>query len=207
MREAIESIDKVNQDVNKSIKNAIDIDIASQKKEYELSLMSIPSFNTLNTSELNKKPPYLINDKDGHYKIWGYKEGTWQLTEISNLKIPDGWKQEPNQRVKVSPKDAIFNTLQQGHTGMPKAYGSDEIKGEWVNRLKEAEISLDENDIYEVYNKISYLYEKILDQYTVHGETGERLTVVARINEYLDGRIIQKWFIRQFNKCSQINLV
>lgn len=81
-------------------------------KGYDLSLMSVPSFNKLDTNKLGEKP-YLIKDEHGKYKIWGYKEGTWQLTDINISEIPFKW--EPSQTVFVSSRDAIFNTLNKGH--------------------------------------------------------------------------------------------
>lgn len=85
---------------------------------YNLFLKRVPTFNELNTKELGEKP-YLIKDDAGNYKIWGYKENTWQLTDIEltdtdKLTIPSEWK--PNQTLPVSTTDTIFNTLKQGHT-------------------------------------------------------------------------------------------
>lgn len=100
---------------------------------YNLSLQVVPSFSKLDTTTLGEKP-YLIKDEEqGKYKIWGCKEGTWQLTDIEltdkdieptdkdialtntdSLKIPRKWEQ--NQTVFVSVTDAIFNTLKEDHT-------------------------------------------------------------------------------------------
>lgn len=83
---------------------------------YHLSLMSITSFDKLDTNKLDKKP-YLIKDDQGKYQIWGYKENKWQLTDIDNLEIDFEWKQD--KTVFISPKDGIFNTLKKGHTLEP----------------------------------------------------------------------------------------
>lgn len=85
----------------------------SKVKGYELALMSVPSFDKLNTDQLGEKP-YLVKDDQGKYQIWGCKEGTWQLRDIGDLEIPSTWK--PNQIVFVSYTDAIFDTLKKGHT-------------------------------------------------------------------------------------------
>lgn len=82
-------------------------------KEYELFLMSVTSFDELDTGTLEKKP-YLIKDDQGKYQIWGYKKNKWQLTDIGILKVDFEWK--PSQTVFIAPKNQIFNTLQEGHT-------------------------------------------------------------------------------------------
>src|SRR3990167_328417 len=89
------------------------IEIIEKTKGYDLSLMSIISFDKLDTSKLDNKP-YLIKDDQDKYQIWGYKENKWQLTDIGNLEIGFEWKQD--QTVFISPKDRIFNTLKEGHT-------------------------------------------------------------------------------------------
>lgn len=95
-------------------KNAIS---DSKVKGYDVFLMSVPSFNKLDTNKLGEKP-YLIKDEKGGYKIWGYKEGIWQVTDISELEIPIQW--EPNQTIFVSDTDPIFDTLKKGHTQVKK---------------------------------------------------------------------------------------
>ncbi|CEG57847.1 serine hydrolase domain-containing protein [Legionella fallonii] len=80
---------------------------------YYLSLMSITSFDKLEISKLDQKP-YLIKDDQGKYKLWGYKENKWQLTDIGNLEVKFEWKQDVT--VFISPKDEIFNTLKNNHT-------------------------------------------------------------------------------------------
>ncbi len=85
-------------------------------KGYDLFLMVVPSFNKLDTNKLGEKP-YLIKDDAGRYKMWGCREGTWQLTDIDNLEIPFKW--EPGQTVFVSSRDAIFDTLKKGHALSP----------------------------------------------------------------------------------------
>ncbi|HBD7250518.1 TPA: beta-lactamase family protein, partial [Legionella pneumophila] len=92
---------------------------------YHLSLMSITSFDKLDTNKLDKKP-YLIKDDQGKYQIWGYKENKWQLTDIGNLEIDFEWKQD--KTVFISPKDGIFNTLKKGHTLEPRSTESEEFK-------------------------------------------------------------------------------
>ncbi|GGI87785.1 GNAT family N-acetyltransferase [Legionella impletisoli] len=75
---------------------------------YELSLMSIDSFDKLSLNTLDNKP-YLLKNEEGKYQVWGFKENKWQLTDIGNLEIDFVWKQD--QKVFISPKDNIFNTL------------------------------------------------------------------------------------------------
>jgi CubicO group peptidase (beta-lactamase class C family) len=82
-------------------------------KGYDLALMSVPSFNKLDTNKLGEKP-YLIKDEYGKYKIWGCKERTWQLSDMHSLKLPFKW--EPSQTVFISSRDEIFDTLKKGHT-------------------------------------------------------------------------------------------
>lgn len=86
---------------------------------YNLSLMTVSSFNSLDTTKLEKKP-YLIKDVEtGTYKIWGYKNETWQVADIElkdpdSLKIPSEW--QPNQTIFVTTKDPLFDILEKGHT-------------------------------------------------------------------------------------------
>lgn len=86
---------------------------------YNLSLMAVRSFNDVDTTKLSEKP-YLIKDEEtGKYKMWGFKESRWQLTDVEltedSLKIlPENWKL--NQTVFVSTTDAIFNIIKQNHT-------------------------------------------------------------------------------------------
>lgn len=81
---------------------------------YKLSLKSVSSFDELDTNTLGKKP-YLIKDEEtDEYKIWGYKNNTWQLTDIDSSKIPLNW--EEKQTVFVTTTDSIFKTLSKGHT-------------------------------------------------------------------------------------------
>lgn len=81
---------------------------------YDLNLISTDSFQLIRgLLVLLGKKPYLIKNKEGKYKIWGYKEGTWQMTDLGNLEIPFEWT--PNQTVFVTSKDAIFNILKNGH--------------------------------------------------------------------------------------------
>jgi hypothetical protein len=97
---------------------------------YDLSLMSITSFDKLDTNELDNKlylikgdqgkyqldnKPYLIKDDQGKCKIWGYKKDRWQLTDIDSLAIDFEWKQD-QKTVFISPRDGIFNALEKGHT-------------------------------------------------------------------------------------------
>ncbi|MBV9575302.1 MAG: hypothetical protein JO149_01620 [Gammaproteobacteria bacterium] len=70
------------------------------------------------------------------------------------------------------------------------SYGVEEVKGKWIDKLKESirrkEIDLDEKDLYEVYSKIQFLYDEILDQYTPHGEMGKRLIAVNNLKYDID---------------------
>ncbi|KTD22220.1 SdhA, GRIP coiled-coil protein GCC185 [Legionella lansingensis] len=88
--------------------------------DYDLSLMSITSFDKLDTSKLDKKP-YLIKDDQGKYQIWGYKENKWQLTDIGDLEIDFAWKE--GQTVFISPKDEIYSTLKKAHTRLLDVFG------------------------------------------------------------------------------------
>ena len=90
--------------------------------EYQLSLLSISSFEELDTSKLEKKP-YLIRDKKGNYRIWGNKkneedeeneENQWKLTAINKSEIDFEWKQD--QTIFISSKNKIFKTLKENHT-------------------------------------------------------------------------------------------
>ena len=89
---------------------------------YNLSLKTVDSFDELDTTTLGENP-YLIKvkgEKEDEYKMWGYKENGWQLTDlepknVDSLNIPPE-KWEPNQTVFVSITDASFNTLKKGHT-------------------------------------------------------------------------------------------
>jgi hypothetical protein len=107
-------------------KSKMDLQTLAQKylfdpepKGYDLAMISITSFDELDTSKLDKKP-YLIKDDQGKYQIWGYKENKWQLTDISNLEIDFEWNAD--QTVFISPEDEIFNTLDKGH---PQSKGLD----------------------------------------------------------------------------------
>ena len=86
---------------------------------YELSLMSITSFDKLDISKLEKKP-YLIKDAQDKYQIWGYKKHKWQLTDIGNLTIDFEW--EEAQSVFISPEDEIFKALKKGHVIATSGY-------------------------------------------------------------------------------------
>ena len=81
------------------------------REGYDVYLMSVASFNQLNTPG---EKPYLIKDDQGKYQIWGYKENKWQLTDLGHLELNFEWKQ--NQNIFISPKDKIFNALKKGHT-------------------------------------------------------------------------------------------
>lgn len=81
---------------------------------YNLSLRVVPSFNELDTNILGEEPILIKDMGKGKYKIWGCKEGAWQLTDIDSLEIPPEWKQ--HQTVFVSVTDPIFSTLTKGHT-------------------------------------------------------------------------------------------
>ena len=78
---------------------------------YELQLMSEVDFAQVSDDQKNK--PYLLKTEDG-YKLWGYKKGKWQLTEMKkDFEIPPKWQDK--ESVFVSYLDEIYKTLNQGH--------------------------------------------------------------------------------------------
>ena len=87
---------------------------------YDLSLMSISSFDQLDTKALGIKP-CLIRSVDGEYRLWGYKDGNWQITRLDNFKIPEEWE-SMDKVVFVSKNSDIFNTLKDGHAQAGYAY-------------------------------------------------------------------------------------
>jgi len=64
-------------------------------------------------------------------------------------------------------------------------FGADEIADGWKNALVSAGISMNKNDLDEVYTKLSFMYGQILNQYTSNGEVGHTLPVVARVKDNL----------------------
>ncbi len=94
---------------------------------YNLFLMSVTSFDELDTSKLDKKP-YLIKDNQGEYRMWGFKNNKWQLTAI-NKAIDLEWKED--QTVYISPQqDEVSKALKTAH------FNNAHIET-WLNRLDE----------------------------------------------------------------------
>lgn len=136
---------------------------------YNLFLKRVSSFSELDTKELGEKP-YLIKDDVSNYKIWGYKENTWQLTdiELTDLDITSKWghaqliissEWKPNQSLRVFTTDAIFNTLKQGHTAyLPYANFTRDIQV-----FKPASGKID--NIIVINDGILYLIAGIMDHF------------------------------------------
>lgn len=64
-------------------------------------------------------------------------------------------------------------------------FGADEIADGWKKALQDAGVTMTKRDLDDVMTKLSFLYGKVLDQYTPYGEIGHALPVVSRIKDNL----------------------
>lgn len=80
-------------------------------KVYHVSLKSIDSINNLSINALGEKS-HLIKAGNNYY-IWGYKEGTWQLTQISSADIEFDWPEA--KFLSISYRDKFYNTFKNNH--------------------------------------------------------------------------------------------
>ncbi len=92
-------------------------DNPDNRDEYNLNLMSVDDFDQLKALKLAQHP-YLIKDNKGTYKIWGYKNGQWALTDLGQDFTPQEewkWNDTKDKEVLIAPGTNIFNTLKKGH--------------------------------------------------------------------------------------------
>ena len=59
--------------------------------------------------------PVLIKKPDGNYNLWGRKNRTWQITEITKMELQEAanW-QFPGNKI-ITYNSTVYNTLKKGH--------------------------------------------------------------------------------------------
>jgi hypothetical protein len=82
---------------------------------YSFLLMSEKDF--LERKKEHVEQPILVTNKDNTHSLWGYKDGKWKLTTLSNFKIPEVWHQWSDNRVALFFEDNqdAFTTLAEAH--------------------------------------------------------------------------------------------
>lgn len=134
-------------------------DLRTANTGYYLSLSSVTSFDKLHT-ELLKKAPTLIKDNNNHYKMWGYKNDTWQLTDISSesLQLPNEWTfTQDLQQVPVSCDSNLYRALQAAHDPIEKTfvYDANIIHPALVGLLNTNMTTAMKNDVQSFFTELS----------------------------------------------------